>query len=194
MNIKWLPWDSLIFLALVILVALGFFIYSDNNSAAIFAALFSPCAAVVGQRYLDRRAEERSKKHRILEVLMASRATRGSPLFTEAFNAIPLVFYGNKKVADTWKEYYQHHASDFVPNDPVWSDKQSKLLYDLLRLISLELGYDLSNLDLKNIYYPTGLVDTEYRQHAVLKGFADVFSGEKPFPIHVDNMPENDTK
>jgi Family of unknown function (DUF6680) len=50
---------------------------------------------------------------------MATRAAVLSVSHVEALNAVPIDFYGDKKVIDAWEEYFEHLTN--APSDnPAW--------------------------------------------------------------------------
>jgi len=86
---------------------------------------------------------------------MATRATFLSPAHVEALNAVPIEFYGNKKIIDPWKEYLDYLSQLGIPPD-VWLQRRIELFVSLLDVKSfpieahaLEEQQDLRRLLLK---------------------------------------------
>jgi hypothetical protein len=85
-----------------------------GEAAIVFATLLGPVLAVQAQKWIERARERKQRKIGIFRTLMATRAAFLSPAHVEALNAVPIEFYGNRKIVNSWKEYldyYRHKAS-----------------------------------------------------------------------------------
>jgi len=82
-----------------------------GEAAIVFATLLGPVQA---QKWIERARERTQRKIAIFRTLMATRAAFLSPAHVEALNGVPIEFYGNRKIVNSWKEYlgyYRHKAS-----------------------------------------------------------------------------------
>lgn len=124
---------------------------------------------------------------------MATRATPLSAAHVDAFNAIPVEFYGEKgklkAINDAWKLYLNHHDSR-GPWNEAWGQRRSDLFFDLLYLISKYLGYEFSKAQLeREIYAPLAHGDQDAEQTTIRKGLAKIFNGDAAFPMSVQEFP-----
>ncbi|AIL60302.1 hypothetical protein PSAKL28_10760 [Pseudomonas alkylphenolica] len=162
----------------------------------ILATLLSPVIAVQVTRYLDERNEIRGRKLSIFKTLMATRAYTISWAHVEALNRIDLEFVKSQKkekaVVEAWKEYH-----DLLNNDKLspeqWATKRIELLVELLHKMAIVLDYDFDKTHIKNSSYaPRIHSDTEAQQEAIRKGVIDVLAGNRPLPMVVTNLNNQD--
>src|SRR5262245_8418521 len=105
--------------------------------------LLGPVLAVQAQKWLEAGREKRDRRLAIFRTLMATRATMLSAVHVEALNAIPIDFYGKKKVMDEWETYFQHLNSSGPEND-AWYQRRVDLFVNLLTAIGREVGYSFN--------------------------------------------------
>ena len=67
-----------------------------TDVAIIIATILGPILAVQAQKWLERERAIRDRRNAIFRTLMATRAAMLSPGHVEAFNAVPVDFYGAK--------------------------------------------------------------------------------------------------
>lgn len=139
-----------------------------TDVAIIVATVAGPILAVQAQKWLERGRAVRDRRDAIFRVLMATRAAMLSPGHVEAFNAVPVEFYGTsgklKQINDAWKLYLDHHIEQHVAGD-VWAQKRMDLFFDLLHHISQFLGYQFSRAQLaRDIYSPRAHGELENEQ------------------------------
>jgi hypothetical protein len=119
---------------------------------------------------------------------MATRATALSPAHVEAVNAVPIDFYGNRKVMDAWEAYFKHLNNG--PENDVWRQKRADLLIDLLTTIGNAVGYHFNSAQIQNIYFPKAH-DARVNDHdAIQIGMAAIMKGQASFPIELKVAPE----
>ena len=161
--------------------------------AIIFATLLGPVLAVQAQKYLESRRAIEERRHKIFGLLMTTRAAQLSPAHVDAFNAIPVEFYGTsgrlKEINDAWKLYLDHHSITGPATEP-WLQKRLDLFVELLFQISRQLGYSYSKAQLQNdIYSPVAHGELENDQTLIRKGLAKLLSGELVLPMAVREFP-----
>ena len=78
---------------------------------------------------------------------MATRAAFLSPAHVEALNAVPIEFYGNMKIVNSWKEYLDYLSKQGVPPE-VWGQRRIDLFVDLLGEMAVFLGYNFSRVEI----------------------------------------------
>lgn len=161
--------------------------------AIIIATAAGPILAVQAQKWLERRRGIRDRRDAIFRVLMTTRAAMLSPGHVEAFNAVPVEFYGAsgklKQINEAWKLYLDHHVEQHVGGD-VWVQKRMDLFFDLLHLISQFLGYHFNRAQLaRDIYSPRAHGDLENEQTIIRRGFVRLFNGEAALPMAVTAFP-----
>lgn len=164
-----------------------------TDIAIIFATLAGPILAVQAQTWLERGRIRKERRLAIFRTLMTTRAASLSPEHVEAFNAVPVEFYGTggklKEISDAWKLFLDHHLSG-SPATEVWFQKRFDLLVDLLHLMSQYLGYSFSRAQLsRDIYSPQAHGDLETEQTIIRRGLAKLFNGETVLPMAVKEFP-----
>jgi hypothetical protein len=169
----------------------------------IVAIIVGPIAALYIQRKLDRERAAKDRKLHIFRTLMTYRASRLAAPFVEALNAIELEFYSEdgskRKVIEAWREYMDHLY------DPGWHSQDSGKLIELnnkaVELTSIllsemgdHLGYHFEKGVLrKNIYHPQGWTDRETDQAALLRTAVEVFGGNKPLRVKIEEDADRPT-
>lgn len=165
----------------------------STDIAIIFATLAGPILAVQAQMWLERRRIRKERRLAIFRTLMATRAASLSPEHVEAFNAVPVEFYGTggklKEISDAWKLFLDHHVPGAAANE-VWLQKRFDLFLDLLHLMSQYLGYRFSRAQLsRDIYSPQAHGDLETEQTIIRRGLVKLFNGETVLPMAVKEFP-----
>ena len=162
----------------------------------IVAIIVGPIAALYIQRKLDLERAAKDRKLHIFRMLMTYRATRLAAPFVEALNAIELEFYpkdgSTRKVIEAWREYMDHLANpDWHSKDAAkitaLNIKNGELVSDLLSEMGDYLGYHFEKgVIRKNIYRPQTWADTETDQAALLRMAVEVFAGNKPLRVKIE--------
>jgi hypothetical protein len=147
-----------------------------------------PIFAVQAQKWLEAGREKKARKLATFRTLMATRAALLSPAHVEALNAVPIDFYGRKKVMDAWETYFKHLNSG--PINEVWGQKRSDLFIDLLTAIGNEVGYSFNAAQMQNIYFPIAHGARGDDAEAIQIGMAAIMRGKASFPIEVKIAPE----
>jgi predicted dehydrogenase len=163
------------------------------NASIVFATLGGPVLAVQAQKWLERKRSVDDRRHAIFRTLMATRAAMLSGEHVQAFNAVPVEFYGSKgklkKINTAWKTYLDHHAEDNPPDDE-WVKKRLNLFYDLLFLISQFLGFNFTREQLQRDFYgPRAHGDLETEQTIIRRGLVRLFAGDATLPMAVKEFP-----
>lgn len=164
-----------------------------TDLAIIAATIAGPILAVQAQKWLERGRAIADRRNIIFRTLMATRAATLAPAHIEAFNAVPVEFYGStgklKEINDAWKLYLDHHLEQ-QPSWEVWSQKRLDLFSDLLYLIAQFLGYRFSKAQLaRDIYSPRAFGELEQEQTIIRKGLVKLFTGEAALPMAVTEFP-----
>jgi hypothetical protein len=160
---------------------------SDYVIAA--CTLLGPILAVQAQKWLEGFREKRERRLTIFRTLMATRATNLSAAHVEALNAVPIDFYKDKKVMDTWEEYFAH-LTNVPAGNPVWGQKRLDLFVKLLAAIGSRVGYDFNVAEMNRIYFPTAHGEMEDEQNAIRKGLAAMLKGGV-LPMAVKEFPSS---
>ncbi|MGX9424092.1 MULTISPECIES: DUF6680 family protein [Bradyrhizobium] len=160
--------------------------FSDIVIAA--ATLLGPIFAVQAQKWLEASREKRARMLAIFRTLMATRAAALSTAHVEALNAVPIDFYGRKKVMDVWETYFRHLSAG--PMNDAWLQKRADLLIELLTTIGNEVGYKFNAAQMQNIYFPKALGARGDDADAIQIGMAAIMRGKASFPIEVKIGPE----
>ena len=161
----------------------------------VVAIVAGPILALYVQRKLDRERASMDRKLAVFRTLVAHRATRLSPAFVEALNVIEVEFYSsdgsNKRVVEAWHEYCENLYSPDFNNEATVGQAASRatdLLHNLIAAMGEYLGYHFDKGVLKRMgYYPRGWGETEQEQVALRKAAVEVFSGQKPIRMTIDN-------
>ena len=123
---------------------------------------------------------------------MLTRGSRLSQRHVEALNAIDVEYYGDRKVSEAWKLYFdqfcQGRPNPMNPGEvAMWGQKGDDLLADLLYAMAQALGYHFDKVTIKrNVYTPVAHGQLEEDLNAIRKGFVEVLSGTKRIPMDVD--------
>ncbi len=162
-----------------------------TDALIIVATFLGPILAVQAQKFLERRREITNARVKVFKILMATRAFNLSGAHVEAINAVPLEFYGLKKITTKWKVYFEHLLQ--FSTYPGWETKRQELLYDLLLEMSNLLGYDFDAVEIKKVYAPQGHAVIESEQEAIRQGLAALFKGEVTLPIEIRHPTSSST-
>jgi hypothetical protein len=128
-----------------------------------WASLIGPSLAVLLSVWFtvwyDRWKRDKEEKIRILKNLMAYRATLSVPEFIQALNTIPVVFYRQDKIQQSYKKLHEF-VSNLKDEELAHSDKLHEydtLLTVLIREIACELKYgnDFKDIDTEKVFYPS---------------------------------------
>jgi hypothetical protein len=160
--------------------------------AIVIATMIGPVLAVQAQKWIERGRGKKARQRGVFARLMATRAALLSPAAVEAFNAVPIEFYGEKPIIDAWKAYFNHMNAEGTPPDmmPVWIAKRIDLLGELLHRMAGFLGYDFNMVEItKEIYSPKAHGQIETDQEIIRRGVARLIAGEIALPISVTAMP-----
>lgn len=158
----------------------------------IVATFLGPILAVQAQKLLERRREVTNSRVRVFKTLMATRALNLSGAHVEAINAVPLEFYGLKKITTKWKVYFEHLLQSSI-SYPAWETKRQDLLYELLLEMSNLLGYDFDAVEIKKVYAPQGHAVIESDQDAIRQGLAALFKGQVTLPVEIRHTTSSTT-
>lgn len=161
----------------------------------ILAVLTAPLAAVQVQKWLEHHREERERKLRIFKTLMATRAVTLSQEHVQALNMIDIEFCVRKykKITTSWKEYLDH-LGNFPKDDqnqlPVWNDKKTDLLANLLMVMGQSLGYEFDAVHVKKgIYMPQGHADIEEENILIRRGLIGLLYRNASLKMDVQSFP-----
>ena len=165
-----------------------------TDIAIAVATFVGPIAAVQAQKWLERGREIKQRRIAIFRALMTTRANVLATAHVDALNSIPLDFLGRaaelKDVISAWSVLLDHLNARNPPDMNRWGERRVELFVTLLFKISQCLGYEFTELDLKNDFYaPQGHQAVLTDQEVIRRGFVDVFSGTRAFPIEVKNLP-----
>ena len=167
-----------------------------SSVVQVIAVLTAPLIALwVNQKLRDGK-ERKERKEFVFRTLMSTRATGLAQNHVQALNMIDVEFYGDnrkdKDVIEAWKTYH-NFLSTPMSNQELWGQKREELLLDLLYKMATNLGYDdLSKTTIKGTsYFPTGHGDMENDQVTIRKGFAQIFEGNRAFPVEVYEAPKH---
>lgn len=157
---------------------------------SIFAIFYAPIVALQVQEKKEAFNEKNLRKSEIFRTLMLTRADGLSTEHVKALNMILLDFYGNQRILDSWKSYFDHLShvpgSDNNDNWIIWIEKKEELLADLLYDMAIDVGYDFDKVNLKRfIYYPKAFGDSQQQSALIRNGLLDILSGKKAIKIEV---------
>lgn len=160
-----------------------------NDWAIVIATLLSPLIAVQVQVWLERRRAKRDRRQQVFYTLMRTRASLLVPEHVNALNAVPIEFYGKRRITEAYKDYISHLNSS-PANHVGWGDRRVDLFMDLLHKLSEDLHYKFTVAQLKGEYYlPKGQFDLEAEQVAIRQGLVNVLSGKAALPMDVKSFP-----
>jgi len=154
----------------------------------VFATICGPLAAVQIQKILEQKRESDARKIVIFRSLMSARATPVSTEFVQAFNAIPIEFYGKgqkfKSILDKHKEYLSHLEIQYEAT--AWDLKRRELLVSLLQEMAKFLDYEFNNVELfRGSYFPTHFAKLNNEEEEIRAGLAALLSGRCNLPVEV---------
>jgi hypothetical protein len=153
--------------------------------AIVLATFGGPIAAVQAQQWVSRWRERRNRKLALFRALMNTRASLLSADAVNAFNSVPLEFYGDEDVLKPWRVYFDHLETKGM--DPaVWADKRWDLYAALLHAISQHLGYDFDLIGIKKkIYAPEAHGKLQADQEAVRVAVMELLTGKRTLPMEL---------
>ncbi|HCT85424.1 MAG TPA: hypothetical protein DF296_09515 [Candidatus Margulisbacteria bacterium] len=163
----------------------------------ISAIIIGPILAVQAEKLLEFIRDKKTKRLRLFHTLMATRATRLSNEHVAALNMIDIEFYGRKilgvrfqtpkekSITNAWKNYNDHLNIKYLPEQyPVWFERNEQLFTTLLYKMSLALGYDFDEVQLKrDCYRPIAHGDLEEDQYRLRKALLEIMDGRRPLLV-----------
>lgn len=171
--------------------------------AVIGATLLGPILAVQAQKAVEAFREQRNRKTKLFEQLMATRAARLSPEHVRVLNMIDLVFYGDRsfgyshrsakeqRVLDAWKEYLDHLSNKASEEQlALWIAHGDELFTNLLFAISQDLRYKFDRVQLKRgAYSPMAHGEIEEEQTELRKAALSLVTGKHALKMNVVGFP-----
>ena len=168
----------------------------------IVAIVLGPILAIQAQKMVNGITEHTERRLRIFRTLMSTRAQKLSNNHVEALNMIDIEFYGRrifgikfqtnkeKAITNGWKNYNDHLKTNFSPeNEGLWSVNRDIYFNKLLYEMSLILGYDFDEVQLKrDCYRPDMHLAVENAQLRVLNGLDQIVNG-MPLNMNVVSLP-----
>ena len=149
------------------------------------AIVVGPISALLIQKGFERRTEKKERKLKVFRELMAHRATRLSPQYVQAFNAIEVEFYGDESVIEQLRLFVSHLNT---PSDAeaAWLEKATDHLNNLLYAMADNLGYRFDPMTLKRgAYYPRGWQEVEAEQQKLRKAALEIFERSKALKMEI---------
>jgi hypothetical protein len=176
---------------------------SAKDWITILAVVAGPILAVQAQKYVEAFREKKQRRLTIFKTLMSTRAERLNIEHVRALNMIDIEFYGrrvfrtryqmprDKAVTNAWKNYNDHlNNKATYTSEELWLKDADTLFTKLLYSMSIALGYDYDEVQLKrDCYRPEAHANIEKAQLGVLSGLADVLSGKRSLPMAVTRFP-----
>ncbi len=160
-----------------------------GDIAIVFATLLGPVLAVQAQKWIERARERTQRRITIFRTLMATRVASLSPAHVEALNAVPIDFYRNRKIVDSWKEYLDHLSQPQLTPE-LWGQRRVELFNILLVNMATFLGYKFTTVEIsREVYSPTAHAQIEADQQIIRQGLARLFRGEFAIPMDVKSFP-----
>lgn len=171
--------------------------------AIVISTMLGPILAVQAQKAVESFREVRSRKIRLFETLMATRASRVSAEHVRALNMIDLVFYGERtlsmhrrsskeqQILDAWKEYLDH-LNNKLPDDEIqlWVAQGAELFTNLLYAMAQDIGYKFDRVQLKRgSYAPIAHGELEAEQSELRKATLSLVTGQHALKMNVVGFP-----
>ena len=155
--------------------------------AVVLATILGPILAVQIQKSLEKSRTLKLRQTQIFRTFMTLRLAL-TVENVQAFNAVPVEFYGEDTIIEAWRAYLAHMG---VPSSSTgWSDKRIDLFFDMLQKMAVYLGYDFNFVQLKTDFYsPQGHMAMSNDQETIRRGLAEVFAGTKSVPMDVKGFP-----
>jgi len=125
-----------------------------TNILMILAVIIGPIAALMIQRYLDKRREADRRRHELFRILWSTRALPGRLQYkhVEALNMVSLDFKGYDAVIDSWSEDLDKllgaDPADETLKAQFYRERDAKF-HALLHAISKALDYSFTRLDVE---------------------------------------------
>ncbi len=158
----------------------------------MLAIIAGPISALLIQKKLERYREKKERKLTVFRNLMASRASRLSPLYVQSLNAIEVEFYNEKEVIQAWRQFITHVTTPY-PIDGTeaqqrdWNDRVTDYLNNILFEMARVLKYSFDPMTLKrNAYYPSGWGEVEVENVLLRKASLEVFTGNRPLKMEIE--------
>lgn len=159
--------------------------------AVVFATVLGPVFAVEAQRQISAWKERQNRKLWIFRVLMNTRANILAAEAVNAFNAIPIEFYGDEDVMDPWRTYFDHLETKGM-DQKLWLDKRWDLYCNLLLALSKHLRYSFDLVTIKKkIYAPEGHGKLQTDQELIRQAVVALLSGKFALPLDVQKLPQD---
>ena len=161
----------------------------------VAALMVGPVIAVLITRYWDGKREANRRKWEIFRTLMKNRRERLNPEFVGALNLIEVEFHREHEVIDAWKNLFNHLcqlSTGTKEQDERRHEETERLTATLLEKVAKSLGVKKDTLEIfKSGYSPQGWGDLETEQALMRRFLLEVLANERPFPVHISNIPNN---
>lgn len=180
-----------------------YFTLELKDWAIVISTMLGPILAVQAQKAVEGFREVRSRKIRLFETLMATRASRVSPEHVRALNMIDLVFYGERtlgmhrrsskeqRILDAWKEYLDH-LNNKLPDEQIqlWIAQGAELFTNLLYAMAQDIGYKFDRVQLKrDSYAPIAHGELEAEHSELRKATLSLVTGKHALKMNVVGLP-----
>ena len=175
----------------------GFGGISTETWAIVLATFAGPVIAILVSMWLtsrnERRGQLRNRRFSIFRTLLATRGQAITQDHVAALNLVEIDYYGVAKVIGAWRTYMDHLGS--APpgramtdsEHMMFEDRRTDLLAKLLHLVADELGFRMSDLDLKRGgYAPSGWLERDRMDTDMKLAATALFLGKTP--LHVAPM------
>jgi hypothetical protein len=164
---------------------------ADSNTidsatwAVVLATVAGPILAVQAQKAVEKFSGRKARRRAVFETLMATRGNRVAIDRVKALNMIDLTFDSNRaserNVVESWDAYRKHLNMDLKAQKlslDQWSASGDELFYNLLYLISIDVGYKTKREQLKSSNYsPIGHSQATEEENQIRQNAVRVLNG-----------------
>ncbi|MBL5859877.1 hypothetical protein JBO49_04510 [Serratia fonticola] len=171
---------------------------SAGDCLVALCTALSPLIAIQVSKFIEQKKSIRNEQITIFKTLMRTRAEPLDRRHVESLNSIDVVFSGGSKseatIRSDWKAYLdilgRGPMGDFNPEIntkiDIWRTQKDDKFIALMSSMSIYLGYNIDNTDIRNqAYLPKGYTDFSRTQADAQQALLNILTGATPLQVKV---------
>lgn len=153
------------------------------ETLTFLAILLSPVIAVLVSMRVQDHKDKAQRRFWVFATLVQNRHQKITSEVVQAMNLIDISFYKDDAVRLKWKEYREIAEQDL--SKPITQNRMDEIYVEMLHEMAkaLGLGKRISQINLKQMYCPSGLGYQFDQTWALLHAALQVLNGERPLLV-----------
>jgi hypothetical protein len=173
----------------------GPFGISSESWAIVLATFAGPIVAILITLRRDASAKILERRLWVFRTLLATRGQFVNVEHVRALNLIEIEFHAVRPVMQAWRDYMAHlnslpggkqlEGEEFTS----FHDKCRDLMAKLLGKMAAHLGFQMSEIDLRLGYAPSGWMFRDGRETELREAAISLLSGRSPLVVRAEASP-----